>query len=75
LLQEEQKANQKMDIEYVHDGEKLSSAFRMKAITSNDVLELTAYAAGLWIFLTFSMKNMVQKSTQNDQIDNDVAPV
>lgn len=47
----------------------------MKTVTSNDVLELTAYAAGLWIFLTFSMKNVVSKTTEEDQIDNDVAPV
>jgi len=47
----------------------------MKAVTSTDVLELVAYAAGLWIFLSFSMGLMVQKVSQKDQIENVEAPV
>lgn len=47
----------------------------MKAIKQTDVLELVAYAAGLWIFISFSMGYMVEKITQKDQIVEVVSPV
>ena len=47
---------------------------RVKAITHHDVLELIAYAAGLWIFLSFSIGHISQKIAQPVQFDNVVAP-
>lgn len=52
---EEQKANMKIEQEFVGEDQNVFTGLRMKAVSKNDVLELVAYAAGLWIFLSFSI--------------------
>lgn len=64
LLAEEQRANQKSEIEFIGQDEGVFKGLRVKAINQNDVLELVAYAAGLWIFLSFSIGHFSQKIAQ-----------
>ena len=40
----------------------------MKQISKEDIFELIAYAAGLWIFLSHSIGYMVQKAVVNEEI-------
>lgn len=47
----------------------------MKAVTSTDVLELVAFGAGLWIFLTFSIGAIVSKATKQEETAEDREPV
>ena len=74
LLAEEQRANQKSEIEFIGQDEGVFKGLRVKAINQNDVLELVAYAAGLWIFLSFSIGHFSQKIAQSDPLDTVVTP-
>lgn len=68
----EQKETQKFDLEIVGEEETSLTGLRMKQISKEDILELVAYAAGLWIFLSYSIGYMVQKAVVNEEISTEV---
>ena len=60
-LLQEQKVNNKADIEYVGDKTTLTTGFRMKEVGMDDILALTAFACGLWVFLSYTVGYLAGK--------------